>query len=128
MKAFKELLQKKAKAGKVLSEDDIASKKEVLSDLKSQMEEQMAEGLKGMKGLKKVTVASDSPEGLKEGLEKAEEVVEKLPGEESEETESEEMEDESEDEEMSEEMSEDEIDAKLAELMAKKEKLKALKE
>jgi|GEM_PF-5187692 hypothetical protein len=85
-----------------------------------------------LSGLKKVTIASDSKEGLKAGLEKAEEMMEggeeeekdcsECPGcpecegkEESED--SEEMEDES-------EMDESDIDAQIAELMKMKEKLK----
>ena len=76
----------------------------------------MKDGLKG--GLSKVTVAADNPEHLKEGLEKAKEILAKkeLPGME----ESSEM--ESPEEELSEdsEMSPEEIDAEIERLMALK--------
>ena len=87
-----------------------------------------------LKGLKKVTIASDSPEGLKAGLEKAEDLIEgevedssceACEGEgcgECEESEDESSDEESEDEQP--ELSEDELEAKIAELMKMKEKLK----
>lgn len=135
MKAFKDLIAKKLKEGKVLSEDDIASKKEVLKDLKDSMGSQMSDKLKG---IKKVTVAADSPEGLEKGLEMAEEVVEgsedmgeSIGDDENESVDREEeaplgLSEDSMEDEMSEEveMTEEEIDAKLAELMAKKEALR----
>lgn len=65
-----------------------------------------------MKGLKKVTVASDSPEGLKEGLEKAGEILE--------ETEEESSHEEVEGDEPN---TEEEIDALITELIAKKAEL-----
>jgi Zn-dependent oligopeptidase len=84
-----------------------------------------------MKNLKKVTVASDSEEGLLSGLEKAEDVLENkdkivqsMQGMESEDEMEEESEDEMEDD--SEEMcTEEELDAKIQELMAKKKALKS---
>lgn len=86
-----------------------------------------------LRGLKKVTVAADSPEGLKEGLEKAEDIVEGAMDEKSCEycegegcdecdMESEDDSEDSEDEQP--EMSADELEAKIAELMKMKEKLK----
>lgn len=81
MNKFKELLLKKAKDGKFLSEEDKAAKMEVLDGIKELMSDSMG---KDLKGLKKVTVASPTEEGLKAGLEKADEVVsEKLDSEES---------------------------------------------
>lgn len=83
-----------------------------------------------LKGLKKVTVASDSPEGLKAGLEKAEDILEGESEESCEYCEGKgceecEMEDSEESEDSEEpEMSEDELEAKIAELMKMKEKLK----
>lgn len=91
-----------------------------------------------LNGLKKVTIASNSPEGLKKGLEKVEEMLE---GEEKDcsecpgcphctgeqEDEDMEMESESEDEEDMQEASEpmdiDELEAKIQELMKMKSKL-----
>lgn len=91
MKKLKELMMKKAKEGKFVSEDEQKIKGGLLDAIGSIMSEGGAEKLKG---LKKVTVASDSPEGLKEGLKKAEDVVENK------------MEDEDEDEEEESEMEE----------------------
>lgn len=119
---MKKLLEKKMKSGKKLSDSEKEAKMSVLKALKGSMDEVMADKVHGMK---KVSVMSDSPEGLKEGLEKAEDIVEeseplmKMASEDMEES------DESEDSEDSEEMSPDEIDAKIAELMALKEKMKA---
>ena len=85
-----------------------------------------------VKGLKKVTVASDSKEGLKKGLEKAEDLLGK---EESEDEEMEEgQEENSEESDKSDEYSpeipedcdtEEEIDALIAKLEEKKRSLKA---
>lgn len=109
------------------------AKLSVLKDLHGQSSDLMKDGLKN---LKKVTIASDSKSGLKAGLDKAEDML----GEESEEecpacdgegcamcgagnkekAQSEGYED-AQDE--SEPMDEDELDAKIQELMAMKEKL-----
>jgi len=106
----------KGKSG-MMSDVEKESKKSAIMAMKKMAEDAMGEKLSG---LKKVTIASDSEEGLKEGLEKAEDVVEaklepEVEGEE-------EM--ESEDGAIA-EMSEEEIDAKLKELMALKAKMKA---
>ena len=83
--------------------------------------------LKGqLSGLKKVTVASDSKEGLKKGLDKAEDMLGEQEDEDSElgeqaDAESDEYES-AQDEAMP--MDEDELDKKIQELMALKEKLK----
>jgi len=87
---FKELLMKKAKEGKTISPEKAKEKMSVLDELSSMMGGEMADKLKGMK---KVTVAAKDSEGLKAGLEKAEEVIE----------DSEEMEDEKDYAEMSKE-------------------------
>ena len=79
MPEFKRLLMSKAKEGKFLSEDDKKAKMEVLDGIKQIMAEAMGQD---MKGLKKVTVASPTEEGLKEGLKVAED---KLEGEDEEE-------------------------------------------
>lgn len=65
---------------KSLSPMEKKAKLQVLDDLRGDMKSMMKEKL-GSGALKKVTVASDSDEGLKEGLEKAEDVL----GEQSEE-------------------------------------------
>lgn len=99
------------------------AKLNVLKDLHGQASELMKEGLKGMK---KVSVMSDSKEGLKAGLEKAEDMLGEDQMEDEDQSEQEEMEaDEYEDQqEESMPMDEDELDAKIQELMKMKEKLK----
>lgn len=117
---MKRLMGKKDKPK--LSDVEKEAKLKVLNSLKSDMEGMMGEGLKG---LKKVTVASDSPEGLQQGLEKAEELVE---GHEMESQEEESLEEEPSllgSSLESSEMSEEELDQKLNELMQLKEKMKA---
>lgn len=116
---------------KKLSPIDQKASKDVLGDLRK-----LAQGeMKGkMDSLKKVTVSSDSKQGLKKGLEKAEEIL----GDEGEECsicgskectshemdESPEYEQEEESEEIdSPELSPEEIDAKIQELMQLKAKL-----
>jgi hypothetical protein len=76
MKDLQELM--KSKKGKGMSDEKMSAKMCALKDLRS-----MANGLLGddLKSLKKVTVASDTPEGLEAGLEKAEEIVETQPEE-----------------------------------------------
>lgn len=136
-KFLKMLSGKKKK--RELSDEERNAKLNVMKDMRD-----MAAGAMGdkIKKLKKVTVASDSEEGIKEGLDKAKEIVGNADpkGEgESEDQEcscgspsceecSEEVE-ESEDSDASpqdeEEMSEDEINKRLEELMKLKEKLKS---
>lgn len=70
------LMKKLEKKGKKLNPTEKEAKMGVLKDLSSQAGSMLKDKLKG---LKKVTVASDSPEGLKAGLEKAEELVDKAP-------------------------------------------------
>lgn len=113
----------KSKKGKELSAPEKQAKMSVLKDLHEMASKAMGEKLQG---LKKVTVASDSKEGLEKGLEKAQELV-GGPGEESAEADEEAQEaseEASEGEAPEAEMSEEELDAKLAELMALKEKMK----
>jgi hypothetical protein len=145
MDKFKKVMAK----GKSIPEDKAKAKLHVLKDLKEH-----AMGLMGDK-LKKVTVAADSKEGVEKGLDKAKEILHRMPasvdgeeeevcpecsgegcpmceGEESAEHEASESpefesgEHEGMDEESSDEseMSEEELDAKIQELMKKKEALK----
>lgn len=93
-------LLKKKKSDKVMSEPEKQAKMEVLKNLDEDMAKAMSEKLAG---LKKVTVASDSSEGLEQGLEKAKEMLE-----------AKEMEDEEPSEEDDMELSE--IEAKIKEL------------
>lgn len=71
---FAEILKSKAKEGKVLDENGKKAKLDVLKELISEMSELQGGDLD--KGLKEVTVSSDSAEGLEEGLEMAGEMVE----------------------------------------------------
>jgi hypothetical protein len=111
-KMLRMLGKKKEKMGDAEKE----AKMSVIKEMRN-----MASGIMGdnLKNLKKVTIASDSKEGLEEGLDKAKEVIEKQPMQEES--------DESSEEEQMEDcnMSEDEIDEKIKELMDMKAKLKA---
>lgn len=60
-----------------LNEKEIRAKLEALTALLDESNMMDSDDLQeGFKGLKKVTVASDSPEGLEKGLEKAQDLVE----------------------------------------------------
>ena len=114
MDRLEQLIAKKKQAGKSLGKPHVKAKSSVLQEL---MDDMVGLGASKLDGLKKVTVASDSPEGLKKGLEKAEEVVEqKLEGGEEE---------SSSEEESEEECSPEELEAKIAELQKKLAELKA---
>jgi len=123
---------------KKLGDLERIAKMDVLKGISGLASDAMSNKLKD--GLKKVTVASNSPEGLEKGLDKAKEMIsehgmsEKDPEKmnDSEEKESECMEDKGSELESESEMSEDdsmenlseeEIDAKLAKLMEMKKKL-----
>ena len=84
-----EKLMKMGEGKPKLSPLKLKAKQSVLEDLSSQASSKLADKLKG---LKKVSVASNSPEGLEEGLEKAQELVESKPFEGEESTEEEAME------------------------------------
>jgi hypothetical protein len=110
------------KKKKELSMDKMA-KMDMLKALRKMALDMINEGDAGeeMDALQKVTVAAKDKEGLKAGLEKAEEVLEKMPGEEDDSEELAEKEDEeSADEEMSEEDEIAALEAKLEALKAKK--------
>jgi hypothetical protein len=142
MEKFKKLLQ--SKKAKPVSETEKSAKMDVLQDLKKHAMDMMGEKLHG---LKKVTVASDSKEGIKKGLDKAKQILGKSSDEEeicpecegegcpaceieespeheaSESSEEETSEHELGEEPSDENMSEEELDAKIKELMKKKEAL-----
>lgn len=87
---LKKLMEAKKKESGEMSPAQQAAKLKVLSELRGVANDEIKKDLP----MKKVSVMSDSPEGLKEGLETAEEVVEEgpaavIPGMESEESESE---------------------------------------
>jgi len=127
------MFEKKKKLSPVAQKAKLTALKEAHKMASDMMKEDLS-------GLKKVTVASDSAKGLKEGLEKAEELVggaekkdcSKCPGcpecegeQESEDSEQESSEyEQSEDnQEASEPMDIDELEQKIQELMKLKEKL-----
>lgn len=121
IKEFKELLMKKAKEGKHADPERLKAGSDVLKELGDMFKDR----IKG--NLKKVTVASDSPEGLKKGLEKAEEMLDSSHGgEEIEKEAEEEMEGDSGEYSPKHEASEDadkeieELEKKIAELKSKK--------
>jgi hypothetical protein len=131
---FDKLMEKKKK-DKPMSDVAKDAKTSVLKDLQSMAAGAMKDGLKG--GLKKVSVMSDSPEGLKKGLEKAEDMVEGGMGEIDEKDADMDLADaeealpihangEIEDDDM-EDCSEEELDAKLEKLMAMKKKMQEKK-
>ena len=76
--SLKDLLMKKANAGKFLKDDEIAAKKAVLKEINGILGDEMGSKLKG---LKKVTVASPTKEGLEAGLDKAKEALGDIPDE-----------------------------------------------
>lgn len=69
---YDKLMKHLEKKGKKLSPVEQKAKMGVVKELSSQAGEMLSDKLKG---LKKVTVASDSKEGLKKGLDKAKEVI-----------------------------------------------------
>lgn len=116
MEKFKEmLLKKKAQQKGKVDPSKLEAKANIMRSLSDELGKDISEDLKG---LKKVTVASDSEEGLKEGLEKAEDVLE---GKEEEESNESEMENEEEGEESE---SSDDLQSKIAELEKQLEELK----
>lgn len=120
MKNMKELMQGMSEdksSKKKMDPEKMKAKMEVIEELRKMAQDLMSEGMAD--GFKKVSVAAPDKEGLLEGLDKAEDLVEKGPEEMLAESDEEEM-SESEDEEMSPE----EIDAKIAELMEKKRQLR----
>ena len=121
MKEFTDLLKKKAEeqAHSPVDSSKMEAKAAAIKNLMEEMRSLMGSDLKD--GLKKVTVASDSSEGLKEGLDKAQSLMEEMPEEESEESpELEASEDEEVEHGSDEERKIAELEKQLQELKAKK--------
>lgn len=76
MEEFKKLLMEKAKSGESMDDKEVAAKMGLLDSMDNMMDEIMVDNLK------KITIAAPDKEGLKEGLEKAEETLEEMPDEE----------------------------------------------
>lgn len=89
MEKFKKLLKEKAQKGQFLSDGDKSARQDIIDEIKSIAQDSMGGDIKKLKDMKKVTVASPTTEGLKEGLEKAGEVIGEKEDEESEDTEEE---------------------------------------
>lgn len=105
----------KLKMKEKMKPEEQSARLSVLEDLREQAEEKMSGSLKD--DMAQVKVVSDSPKGLKEGLEMAEEVIEKQPEVEG-------MEEVEESEEEDEELlTPDAIDEKIAELLELKAQL-----
>lgn len=122
MQEFMKLLAKKQQEqGGPKKGHDMEAKASMAKELSDMLGEDLTEGIKDSK---RVTVASDSEEGLKKGLEKAEDILESKMEDDSEE--SEDMEDSEEDVEIPEEVdTEEEIDTLIAKLEDKKRSLKS---
>ena len=122
---FKEMLMKRSKEQGKVDPTKLKAKAAMMKELSDMLGSDMKNSI--TKGMNKVTVASDSPEGLETGLDLAKKKLESTESEEETELpEMEEMEDESENysDDMPEEMDEDselaELERKIAELKAKK--------
>ncbi len=129
MDEFMKLLAKKAKEQKgPMHGPKMDAKAAMAKELSDSLGSDIMDGIKDMK---KVTVASDSEEGLKEGLEKAEDILGKSKMEDSEEEEDseDESEGESEDEsEMEDEEESPDLESEIAKLERElADKRKALK-
>ena len=120
MEEFKKLLMEKARSqeGKPKNESKLKAKASMAKELSDMLGSDLTDDIKG--AVKKVTVASDSEEGLKKGLEKAEDILE---GEE-EENESEDSKD-SEDSEEADFESPEDIEMKIEELKRQLEDIKS---
>jgi len=121
MKGLEALIGKK---GKSLDENSAKAQMEVLKDLKARAMEAMGNKLDGAK---KVEVSANSSEGLKSGLDKAKELLgQDLSPQDETDNHDEESEDESPEEESNESdevESLEDIEAKIHELLAKKQSL-----
>ncbi len=79
MKDLEKLLMKKQEESE-MSDSDISAKKDVLKEMLSLVHKMMSDKTKGgMEGMQKVSVMAPDKESLKEGLDKAMEIMEKGP-------------------------------------------------
>lgn len=124
MDEFKQLLMKKkqAQGDKPMDEHKMKAKADMAKSLSDMLGSDITEDMKQSSGVKKVTIASDSTEGLKHGLEKAEDIIDPI-AEDSEEEESE----DSEESEIADNASPEELQDKIAELEKQLEELKSSK-
>jgi hypothetical protein len=122
MKELMAELMKKKKEGKEMDPSEKKAKMGILGQIRDMAAQSMGDDVKG---LKKVTVASSDPEGLKEGLDKAKEMIASKGDEEESEPAGGDGDDEDkiENEIESDDLSHEEIDELISALQAKKEKL-----
>lgn len=124
MEKFHKLLENKAKSQKPMSSPEKDAKLRAIQEMRKMASDEMAVPLHG---LKKVTVASNNPEGIKEGLDKAKELMDhphdsepmehdEIGDDESEESPEEEQSEEVPDEKDADDMSPEELQMKIAEL------------
>jgi hypothetical protein len=127
MKEFTDMLKKKAaeQSKDPVDPKTMEAKASAIKHLMGSLKEMMGGELKD--GLKKVTVASDSPEGLEEGLELAKKVAHNAPKPEGVEELSHEMDDEEMEDESESELQQSDEDRKVAELEKQLAELKAKK-
>jgi hypothetical protein len=124
MQEFMKLLsERQQKQGGPRKGHDMEAKAAMAKELSDMLGEDLTEGIKDSK---RVTVASDSEEGLKKGLEKAEDILESKMEDESEDSKEKEDESEMSAKDMEKpESSEDETEMEIADLEKKLEELKA---
>lgn len=122
MEEFKKLLVDRARKqeGKPKDESKLRAKAAMAKELSDILGGDLTEDMKG--AVKKVTVASDSEEGLKKGLEKAEDILESKIESENEYESEDESEEESEEES---EKSPEKIEKKIEELKKQLQDLKS---
>jgi hypothetical protein len=77
MDEFKQLLMKKkqSQGNKPVDEHRMKAKADMAKSLSDMLGSDITEDMKKSSGIKKITVASDSTEGLKDGLDKAEDII-----------------------------------------------------
>jgi hypothetical protein len=77
MDEFKQLLMKKkqSQGDKPIDEHRMKAKADMAKSLSDMLGSDITEDMKKSSGVKKITIASDSTEGLKDGLDKAEDIV-----------------------------------------------------
>lgn len=115
------------KKGKMLSDEEKEAKMSVIKAMRDEAQDQMGGKLASMK---KVTVASPDAQGLKEGLDKAKELIDaknQMHGVDDENEEAEEAQESPESMDEYEGMSEEELNMKLQKLMALKQKMEQQK-
>jgi ubiquinone biosynthesis protein UbiJ len=123
MEEFKKLLAKKKgeQQGKPMDEHKMKAKADMAKELSDMLGSDLTNDMKS--GMKKVTIASDSTQGLKEGLDKAEDIID--PSEESEEESEDSSEEESEDSDEMMASDSSSMQDKIAELEKQLEELKS---